>query len=280
MVNGDRIFWQRRTDSLCLNAMVEVSSGDGMLLNDFMRSDNSDLWEKVNPEDGIWIPEAGDDEKAVTVTFPEKTDISTIVLCDNPSQEHNILNARIVFADGQSVETGPLHIGGAATKIAVNREAVESFRIVLEKTEGELAGLGEIEAYGKRSQGDLRVTKLMDSQGNFVYDYAICEDELAEFAVYTYGDVPEHFTVSSDNPKIRAFVEEGKVLVECPAGESGIIRLSFDGSDLEDAVFVRNPGKLWQLHTRLGQRIEKFAVFQFRETIISRVGRRILGMLN
>ena len=280
MVNGDRVFWQRRTDSLCLNAIVEVSSGYGVLLNDFMRLDNFDLWEKVNPEDGIWIPEPGDHEKVVTVTFPEKTDISTIVLCDNPSREHNILNARIVFADGHSVETGPLHIGGAATEIAVNAESVESFRIVLEKTEGELAGLGEIEAYEKPSQGDLRVVKLMDTQGNFVYDYAIGKGSIAGFSVYTCGDVPENYSVSCDNPAIRAELENGKIVVDCPEGEQGTIHLTSDGTDLGDSIYVRNPGAIWELQTKLGQRIEKFAVFQFRDTILFRVGRRILGMLN
>lgn len=283
IVNGDRIFWQRRTDSLCLGADIQVSSGDGQLLNNFMRADNFDLREQADPLNGIWIPDEKDTEKTVTVNFPEESAVDTVVLCDNPSVEHNILNAVLLFDDGTSVETGPLNPSGAATEIALDRKNVRSFQIKVTETEGNQAGLGEIEAYCESSQGDLRLVKLMDPEGNFVYDYRICEGDQARFRVYTYGDVPEvnseNYTVSCDNPHIRVWMEADWIVAECPEGEQGTVHLSCKEEALADSIAVGNPGKLWQLHTKLGQRIEKFAVFQFRESIVSRVGRRIAGML-
>ena len=275
MVNGDRVFWQRRTDSLCLDAVVEVSSGDGTLLNDFMRFDNHDLWEKADPENGIWIPESGDGQKTVTITFPEQQDVSTVVLCDHPSIEDNILNAVIQFDDGTVFETGPLHSGGAETQISVHKKDVSSFAITITQTEGAKAGLGEIEAYTEHKQGNLQLVKLMDTQGNFVYDYAVSEGADAEFLVYTHGDVSENYSVSCDNPAVRACLEDGKILVQCPEGEGGTIRLSCEGADLEDSIYVHNPGVFWEIQTMLGQKIEKFAVFQFRSTVLFRVGRTV-----
>lgn len=284
ILNGDKVFWQRRTDSLCIPAGIRVSSGEGQRLNDFMLVDNLDLREQADPIDGAWVPDEGDSEKTAEVTFPEKRDISTIVLYDHPGEKDNVRNAIIAFEDGTSFETGPLHPTGAATEIPVNKTGVKSFHVILTETEGSRAGLGEIEAYEAASQGDIGFVKFMDPDGNFAYDYCVSGEEAAHFQVYTYGDVPavngENYAVSCDNHRITVTLTEGGILVQCPEGEQGTIRLICEEADVSDSIFLRNPGKLWEIHTKLGQTIERFAVFQFRETILSRVGRRVLGLLN
>lgn len=280
IVNGDKVFWQRRTDSVCMSAQIQVSSGDGALLNNFMLSDNLDLWHQPLPVDGAWIPEEEDSEKCAAVVLEEPADLYSIRLYDHPSETENVLNACIRFDDGQELETGALHCGGAATEIVVNKSGVKSFSITLTDTEGTDAGLTEIEAYAVPQQGSLRVIKLMDDAGNFVYDYCIAQGDSAQFGIYQYGGTPAEntFSVSCDNAGITVSLKDGVITVLCPEGESGTIRLEKDGA-VCDSIFVQNPGVLWKIHTRLGQRIEQFAVFQFRESIVFRIGRRILGLL-
>lgn len=52
LINGDQIFWQRRTDNLVLHATVTATSGNISKINDFLRYDSYDVTKKIaNPED-------------------------------------------------------------------------------------------------------------------------------------------------------------------------------------------------------------------------------------
>lgn len=282
VINGDKVFWQRRTDSVCLSAEIQVSSGDAGLLNNFMLTDNTDLRNKILPDDGTWIPDGEDPEKSVEVYFEESADLYSIVLYDNPCEEENVRNAVIQFDDGETLETGPLHPGGAATEIPVNKTDVRWFSVVLADTQGDNAGLSEVEAYTSPDQNDLKFVKLTDAGGNFVYDYGITEGTSTRFGLYAWGNVPdivEQYRIWCDNPAIAWTVQGDEILVECPAGEEGTLKISHEETGASDSVYVRNPGKMWKIHTKLGQEIEKNLVFRFQETIVSRLGRRAAGIL-
>lgn len=280
VVNGDRVFWQRRTDSLCLLSEIQTSSGENRFLNDFMPADNYNLNGSLRPFDGIWIPDQEDREKSVTVNLPEASDLHSIVLYDHPSAEDNVCNAVIAFDDGTEIETGPLHPEGAATQVPVNKTDVKSFCITLISTEGKNAGLGEIEAYAAPDTHRPVLVKLMDAQGNFAYDYCV-DQETSEFLVYTYGEVPgiteENYTLHCDNDAVQVSLEDGKVLVQCPEGESGTIRLSCKNADISDSIYVRNPGKLQEIRTEIGQILEEFVVYRSGDTIVSRVIKKVRG---
>lgn len=279
VVNGDRVFWQRRTDSLLARAEVTASSGDSGLLNNFMRIDNFDLWEQEHPYDGVWIPEDDDPEKKVTVTFPEPQNIYSIVLYDHPSETDNVLEAEIGFDDGTSIRTGALDAGGAATEILVEKQGVKGFAVTLLETEGENPGLTEIEALPTRTQGDVAFAKLMDASGQFVYDYWLCDGDTGVFALYTHGMELRQLQAASDNPNVAVSVSGGEVHVTCPKGEEGTITLSDENGRTLDSVFVSNPGIAKRLHTRMGQRMEEYAAFQFRNSMVFRLGKRAVGIL-
>lgn len=280
VVNADRVFWQRRTDSMCLLSKIQTSSGESRYLNDFMAADNDRLNKNPRPYDGVWIPDQEDMEKTVTVNLPEASDVHSVVLYDHPSAEDNVCDAVIEFDDGTVVETGSLHPEGAATQIPVNKAGVQSFRITLVSVEGENAGLGEIEAYETPNPDKPVLVKLMDSQGNFAYDYCVGQ-ETETFLIYTYGELPmitaENYTLCCDNDAMKVSLEEGKILVQCPKGESGTIRLSCNNVDVSDSIYVRNPELPWKIQTEIGQKLEEFAVYKSRNTIVSRVIRSIRG---
>ena len=67
VINGDKVFWKRSTDSLLRSASL-TGSGDPSLLNDFMILDTRQLSDpNHDPFDGVWTPEESDAEKAITV---------------------------------------------------------------------------------------------------------------------------------------------------------------------------------------------------------------------
>lgn len=258
VINGDRVVWKRDTDSLCYSAQIQASSGREELLNDFMLLENHQLVDESRmPYDGTWIPEAGDIRKTVTVAFPEPVDISCVVLYDNPSEEQNVLDAVIRFADGTGVNTGPLDPSGAATNIRVDKQQISGFSVILMDTEGGQAGLTEIEAYQEMPEDPFAYIKLMDEDENFVYDYWVDRKGEHTFHVYTCGTVGGNgYTLSWDNTLCSAVWENDAIAVNCPAGEEMVLTVSCVDTGISDRVTISNPGVFRRLQCSLGQWME------------------------
>lgn len=247
IINSDKVFWLRDTNSLCYGADIQTSSGTAERLNDFMLLDNTDLKDGSHmPYDGVWIPAQEDMEKTVSVIFGDQKTVNAIVLYDHPDPTKNVLNAEIVLDSGTSLQTGPLEPDGAATQIQVGGEVVTSFTVRLLETEGD-AGLTEVEAYEIRAIAPAFV-KLMDEAENFVYDYWITAEGYQQFGLYVSGDLPaaseEAYALSCDNEKCTAKWSGDRILVNCPAGESCTITVMSQDGTVSDAVFVQNPGRL------------------------------------
>lgn len=276
VINGDKVAWQRHTDSLCLHADMAATSGRAEFLNDFMLIENNNLVDAEHkPYDGVWIPAQEDSDKAIEVTLREKTDLSSVVLYDHPSEADNVLNAVITFDDGTVVETGPLDPGGAATLIPVEKKGIIGFRIALLETEGNAAGLSEVEAFVQRPEREGKFLKLMDMEGNFAYDYRTGRDGYAEFRIYTHGDLPEvtaeNYSADTAWGKRTAVLEDGVVRVTCPAGESLVLNVTCNAAGVSDTITVRNPGVVERVWTDLWQRVE--------EEVFSRYCKNLQGNL-
>jgi hypothetical protein len=131
IINGDKVFWRRSTDSLLRFASLAASSGDPSLLNDFMLLDTRKLSDpNHDPFDGVWSPEEGDEEKTVTVRLNSPSVVREVVLYDNPHGDINILNAEIRFDNGAVVETGPLDVNGAPTRIAAESGGADALSLI------------------------------------------------------------------------------------------------------------------------------------------------------
>ena len=79
LINGDQIFWKRRTDNIALYADITVSSGEAKYLNDFLRFNTVDV--NSNTYDAhhyMWIPSVDDTERKVHISFTKITQIQVI----------------------------------------------------------------------------------------------------------------------------------------------------------------------------------------------------------
>lgn len=262
VVNGDKVFWKRDTNSLCYGAEIFTSSSDSALLNDFMLLENFNLIDpEHSPFDGVWIPAAEDEERTVTVALDRPSDIYSVVLYDHPSETQNILDAVIIFDDGIQLRTGPLAPGGAATEILVQKTDVSSFRIRLVLTEGEAAGLTEVEAFSGKRTTDMKLLKIVDRDGNFVYDYWTAPQGNALFGFYTYGEVlpvtPENYRISCDNVRCSIQWENGNFAVFCPSGETATVTVTDSDGVVSDSIYIQNPGWRERLQCWLCQTVEE-----------------------
>ncbi len=259
IINGDKVFWQRRTDSLLYNADISVSSGDKDKLNDFMLLDCDDLINRGNyPYDGVWRPDADDAEKTIFVSFDIKKYIDHIVLYDNPSPEDNILNTVVTLDDGTKMETGMLNPYGDATIIPIGKQ-IKSFTVQIDRYEGENFGLSEIEAFESESNIPPRFYKLIDDQDNFVYDYIVPLEGKQVLKIYSNHNSDSetnNLILRCDNKKCLAEFRGKGIIAKCPIGQKCQIELLSQDKQLLDRIILRNPYRVerYLLHKSLKQR--------------------------
>ena len=262
VLNGDKVFWKRSTDSLLKSASL-TGSGDLSLLNDFMLLDTQKLSDlNYDPFDGVWAPEESDAEKAVTVTLEAPSVVREVVLYDSPDGDSNILNAEIRFDNGTVIETGPLDTHGSPTRFKVESgEPVSSFNVRLTSTEGSRPGLTEIEAFREYRKPEATFLKLMDPDGNFAYDYILGFGGKQSFWLYSDSSIPElsddAFDVHCDNASgCTVEIRDGVLRVSCGRGQSAIVTIRLKGSTLADSIIVQNPTLWKRLEVALAQKLE------------------------
>ncbi|GEM_PF-971376 len=246
IVSGDKVFWRRETTSLCYDAQVTASSGDAGALTDFLLGDTSNVLDAANNVTGIWHGGADDPDKEITVTFDTPQSIRRIKLYDDPSPQRNILDAVISFDNGDSVNTGSLSPLGSETVIETDEDNVRSFTVQITEYDGDEPGLTEIEAYSGAFDAGVSFVKLMNADGDFVYDYYIDPSGTERFSLYTYGCSAEAgaYEIScTGGDGCRAYADGESVVVECPRGESCEVTVT-DGVNADTAIFRGSGGEV------------------------------------
>lgn len=286
IINGDKVFWYRDPNSMTYGAELRVTSGDAKLLRDFMLVDDHSLTdEDLLPCDGVWIPEKTDEQKEILFSFKDPVNIESVVLYDHPSETENILNMEICFSDGTSVETGPLKSGGAASSFQVDKTAVKWMRLRIVDWEGDTAGLSEVETFETVPRHEMTYIKLMDTEESFAYDYWTGRDGKAEFLLYVSGSLPEasaeDYEIRCDNERCSVTWAEGKILVDCPAGERAVLTVTGKRDGISDSIVVSNPGTVLRMQTASCQWLERLLANEYHrgwheKTVLYRIGAALL----
>lgn len=181
IINGDSVYWNRRTDSLTYNADISVSSGDASLLNDFrlIGVGNRTAGPNVKLENCVSRFDKNDAQKTVTVKFDSPKTVSCVSLYDNFGLNSNILGGVITFSDGSKVEVPALNADGSETRVVFEpKHNITSFTFKVTEYEG-VAGLDEIEAF-ENADYDMgfSLIKLKNADtDDYMYNYLITPDE-------------------------------------------------------------------------------------------------------
>lgn len=179
IINGDSVYWNRRTDSLTYNADISVSSGDASLLNDFrlIGVGNRTAGPNVKLENCVSRFDKNDAQK--TVKFDSPKTVSCVSLYDNFGLNSNILGGVITFSDGSKVEVPALNADGSETRVVFEpKHNITSFTFKVTEYEG-VAGLDEIEAF-ENADYDMgfSLIKLKNADtDDYIYNYLITPDE-------------------------------------------------------------------------------------------------------
>ena len=181
IINGDSVYWNRRTDSLTYNADISVSSGDASLLNDFglIGVGNRTAGPNVKLENCVSRFDKNDAQKTVTVKFDSPKTVSCVSLYDNFGLNSNILGGVITFSDGSKVEVPALNADGSETRVVFEpKHNITSFTFKVTEYEG-VAGLDEIEAF-ENADYDMgfSLIKLKNADtDDYIYNYLLTPDE-------------------------------------------------------------------------------------------------------
>lgn len=181
IINGDSVYWNRRTDSLTYNADISVSSGDASLLNYFrlIGVGNRTAGPNVKLENCVSRFDKNDAQKTVTVKFDSPKTVSCVSLYDNFGLNSNILGGVITFSDGSKVEVPALNADGSETRVVFEpKHNITSFTFKVTEYEG-VAGLDEIEAF-ENADYDMgfSLIKLKNADtDDYIYNYLITPDE-------------------------------------------------------------------------------------------------------
>ena len=196
LINGDQIFWQRRTDNLVLHATVTATSGNISKINDFLRYDSYDVTKKIaNPEDYTWIPDDTDQESTVTIRFDEPTEIKYINWFENVWFLNDIGQAlqgtTIKTSTGLEINIPPYYYPHFEVFPYIKKYIFEqpitidwiSFTVM--KPKGVMSGISEIEIYPPNNQFPTYCHIVCNEQ--FAYDWVVYPGESLP-SISVYGD--------------------------------------------------------------------------------------------
>lgn len=263
ILNGDRVFWIRETESILYRADVDTSSGEKRLLTDYRLVDApKDISKRYH--DFVWIPNRGDLCPEISVSFSEPTNLSAVYFYDNPSIEDNILNLEIIFSDGSSIQTNALNQSGAATRICFEEKTgLTGFLVRILEKQGDYAGLTELEAYKKVPDHQINWIKLENDSDDFVYDYWIeSGGNTEEFHIYAYpprADKTDYYIMEDGDDGCSAKLDEDRICVVCPVGKRMTITVcDADNPTIRDSIEVSNPSHISRLIMSFFQKAERF----------------------
>ncbi len=189
IINGDEVFWLRRTDSLLFEGRVTASSGDSRHLHDFRMINARDICPKhdVVLTGCLWVPDADDPEKVCRCTFDTPRRIEAVSFYGNPNNTGRITRGRLTFSNGYACDVPALCPFGRETAVPLPpQESVEWVEFRVLETEGEEAGLSEWELFGKKTMPGKVLHILAD--GNFAYDWTVTAGSPGpEISAYTFG---------------------------------------------------------------------------------------------
>ena len=206
VLRSDKVFWERRTDSLLYQAVFYADGKESGKLNDFKIKDSNDVIANVPPNDAVQVADS------IEVILPAEITMDSIGLYDNADTSHNVLGGYIVFDDGSRVDFGEINGEGSLSLVEFEEKTVKAFTVHITKKEGELAGFTELEAYSCKNEEQKKIEYIMpvDEDGNFAYNYWLEGKDTETFTIYSYPS-----TEIMDAEKLEIICDEAQKKLLC-----------------------------------------------------------------
>lgn len=255
ILNNDKVFWERRTDSLLYNAEIMATSGDASRLTEFKLNDSEDIKDQsIMPCSNAWVADPADDNRAVMIKLPQNESICQVNIYASPLDCDKIVDLTVKVGFHQ-FNTGELH-KGCNTFVF---DAIETDRLAL-RIDNYIgnACILKVEAFSTPDKSDIQVVKLVNSEDDLCYDYYIKHKGEEKFTIYQYPTFAnDEFTVDAVG-QIECDYADGVVTVKCEEGNEGTITVSSKSNpDVYDEVRISNPSKAKRDEIKKKQALEQ-----------------------
>lgn len=183
IINGDEVFWRKRTDSLAMTAEMSASSGDAEALHDFQSGQMKDIVSGRGDFDGkLWVPDEDDKVPWCRCTFAAPRHVESVVFYGNVASGSRILKSRLTFSNGLSVDVDTFRSLGRATTISFPpQDDIAWMQLDILERESSTAGIAEWEIFSE--EADCPVLKIL-AGGHFAYDWMMVRGVPMEISAY------------------------------------------------------------------------------------------------
>lgn len=252
VLNGDKVFWERRTDSLLYGAEVAVDGQATPLLTDFKLRDYRDIADLTAPNTNCLNVQ----NRTVRIQLPAPVTANSLCLYQNPDALRDNWEGLVRFSNGQELSLGDGNATGNAVTLSFPDTELLWLEIALSGGENAVAELCEAELYqqARRPETDAFVMAV-DGDGNFVYDYILQDTDTVALRLYTYPlekaltaeDVTVSFSASGTE---SSCLWDGDLLVIFCA-EKEECQITVSKGELQTTFTVSNPGAVRLLYEKL-----------------------------
>lgn len=184
IINGDQIFWEKRTNNLCFRGNVYASSGDSQYLHDFCTMNTDDIVERETIyRDYLWEPVQEDRNPWCRCDFETLRDIGAAVFHGNIGHEGRILKGQLIFSNGYRVLVDSLPENGDElyVKFPVQKD-VQWVQFDILEREGNHAGLSEWELLPAEAE-EMPLLKIC-ADDEFAYEWLLESGKMTEISAY------------------------------------------------------------------------------------------------
>ncbi len=253
ILNGDKVFWKRRTDSVLSDANILATSGNADSITSFKLAESDDITiSDYLPCSDMWIADSEDEKRIIMLALPEKRSIKEIVIYASPDEENKILNATLKIGNYQ-FETGLIENNSV---FEFDEIVTDKIALRIDEFTGEAAVL-RIAAYSTPDDQRTQFIKLMNRGSDFCYDYLIRKSGKEELFVYTYPNNENAEFDFKTEGNVSAEATENGILVKCKPNENGKLRVQFkDNPSVYDEINISNPIDKKRTQIRFKQMLE------------------------
>lgn len=256
-INGDQIYFQRRTDNLLNNSELEVSSGDMEKLRDFMLFDCKNIMhgdsEKVVLESNAWVPDKNDRQPEINIRFDEMKEISEIIFYHSISSDEIISKIEILADNKYSKKYTLSREAGNISTIKLDNLSTKEIKIrVLSKYN--YAGFSEIEIF--ESCDNLIKYIKTEINDDFAYKYYYNNEK---FQIYSYNGInsrylcPDEYNISSN-----VTIKDNRFIIN---NKKEKVRVSLKcNPDIYDEITLVKKDFISKLNNKIVNIINKIAV--------------------
>lgn len=241
-LNSDDVYFEKRIDNIALKAKIIVSSGNGVVLNDFrvMEAKNIKKY-PLDLENYVWKPSEEDEKRTIRIFLDKKYDIQRIVLygdvfLEEDSYAKSVLE--LIFYGEKEIRRLFDWNGKKASINDLNLHDISCVDLrVLKMERGKKFGISEIEIFENERKGGLLndFIKILIN-GDFVYEYVSDFDLPLTYDIYKYSDCDVEIKIEGE---CNSYIEGNNIFLDQRDQIIQLVAYCKSDNNIFDKVIIR-----------------------------------------